>query len=178
MSKGLTGWFIAPARRRRNKRPARPCSCPIVALRTSGRHACPCRQPSRIASFRRPSYVQQVILPKPTETGWLRRIHRAAAAGSLGTLRFWAITLPVPKGMIPKWHGGAGQALDHVKNRTVATADNDGFVTLCAGPLCLEARGAVLAVSITSTEAPCPRKHRQDATNIPTPGSLCAEARG
>ena len=49
----------------------------------------------------RPPTVQQVILPKPTERGRLRKIQCAAATGSLGTFRFWAITLPVPKGMIP-----------------------------------------------------------------------------
>ncbi len=74
------------------------------------------------------------------------------------------------KGNDPEWYGGTGEALDNVKNSAVATADNDGFVAFCYGPLRLGSRGAVLTRLHHLDRGALPAKHRFDASNISTPG--------
>ncbi len=46
---------------------------------------------------------------------------------------------------MPKRYGGAGHSLDHIKDRAVAAADNNGIVTFGDCPLCLGSGRAVFA---------------------------------
>ena len=103
--------------------------------------------PAAIANGRlgRPSGTQQVILPRGTGKGRLRRIQRAAATGSLGILRFCASTLPVPKGIMPMGTTFFGDPLNDVKDGAIAAADNDGVVAFCYCALCLGSSSSVFA---------------------------------
>ena len=93
----------------------------------------------------RPSGVQQVILPRGTGNGTAAQNPMRCGLGTPGNLEILRHHIAGTKGNDAKRHGRAGDSLDHVKDRAVAAADDNGVVAFRYGSSGLWSRGAVFA---------------------------------